>query len=79
MVRCEYHPQQVEFWTDYYQQQQTGHGLPIFVGMPHQRGAGIGSFFRNLFRMAVPVLKRAAKAVGKQAVATGASVLADDN
>ena len=54
-----------------------GGAIPGFVGQPYQRGAGIGSFFRSIFRMAAPVLKRAAKAVGKQALKTGASIVAD--
>ena len=56
---------------------QRGTGLPGYGGYARQRGAGLGSFFRGLFRMAMPVIKRAAKAVGKQALKTGVSVLAD--
>jgi len=56
---------------------QRGAGLPGYGGNPYQRGGGLGSFFRGLFRMAMPVIKKAAKAVGKQALKTGVSVLAD--
>jgi hypothetical protein len=56
---------------------QRGGRLPGYGGNPYQRGAGIGSFFRGLFRAAVPLLKRAAKAVGKEALRTGVGVLGD--
>ena len=48
-----------------------------FKGFPYQRGAGLGSFFRSLFRMAVPLFKSAATSVGKQALAGGAHVASD--
>jgi len=71
------------FWLAYYRQQavQGGHGLSGFHGSPYQRGAGLGSFFRSLFSMAVPVLKRVAgstaKTVGKQALSAIGNVPAD--
>lgn len=70
-------------WFAYYQDQalQSGHGLTGFYGSPYQRGAGLGSFFKSLFSMAVPVIKRAAgsmaKTVGKQALTTIGNVAAD--
>ncbi len=73
-MRLQYTPKDVAFWADVLDSEQTGSG---FIGQPYQRGAGIGSFFRSLFRMAAPVLKRAAKAVGKQALVTGANVVGD--
>lgn len=57
---------------------QSGGGiLSGYQGLPYQRGGGIGSFFRGLFKMAVPLFKKAAKSVGKQALKTGAAVVAD--
>jgi len=42
---------------------QTGYGnIEGFHGTPYQRDAGLGSFYKSLFRMAVPVIK----CVGKQ-------------
>ena len=76
-MRLQYTPKDARFWTEFLHQEQVGGALPGFVGQPYQRGAGIGSFFRSIFRMAAPVLKRAAKAVGKQALKTGASIIAD--
>ena len=41
-----------------------------------QRGNGIGSFFRGLFRFVEPLFFRA-KAVGKEALITGSHVITD--
>lgn len=71
------------FWLAYYRQQavQSGHGLDGFYGSPYQRGAGLGSFFRSLFSMAIPVIKRVAgstaRTVGKQALSAIGNVAAD--
>ncbi len=56
---------------------QRGGAFVGYRGNPYQRGAGLGSFFRGLFKAAVPLIKRAAKAVGKQALKTGVGVLGD--
>lgn len=37
---------------------QAGGELPGFIGASTQYGNGLGGIFRNLFRMAVPLLKR---------------------
>jgi hypothetical protein len=45
-------------------QYQRGFGMsdmPVFVGMPYQRGSGFGSFFSSLFRHIMPVLGTAAR------------------
>ena len=76
-MRLQYTPKDTSFWVEFLHHEQVGGAIPGFVGQPYQRGAGIGSFFRSIFRMAAPVLKRAAKAVGKQALKTGASIIAD--
>lgn len=75
-MRTVYIPEDQSFWEDHFLD-QSGYGLPGFVGLPYQRGYGIGSFFRGLFRMAVPVLKKVAKIVGKQALAAGANIAGD--
>ena len=51
--------------------------MPAFVGVPYQRGRGLGSLFRRLFRFAMPLLKSAAKAVGKEALHTTANIATD--
>ena len=42
-----------------------------------QRGNGIGSFFRGLFRFVKPFLFSGAKAVGKEALKTGSHIITD--
>jgi len=66
-------------WLSYYGNQalQTGYGIEGFHGTPYQRGAGLGSFFKSLFRMAVPVIKSVGRQVGKHALTAGANVMAD--
>lgn len=71
------------FWLAYYKNQavQSGHGLDGFHGSPYQRGAGLGNFFKSLFRIAVPVLKQAARAtanrIGRQALTAAGNIAAD--
>ena len=78
-MRQQFNPENFNVWLDYYSDQasQVGYGLPGFKGFHYHRGAGLGSFFRSLFRMAVPLLRSAATNVGKQALATGAHVATD--
>src|SRR5690242_7651339 len=66
----------VNDWTSYYDL-QIGGSLPGFHGTPYQRGRGIGSFFRGLFRMALPVLTKFGKIAGRQALKSGAAVASD--
>ena len=61
----------------YVNQAQNGGNLPAFRGARVQRGYGIGSFIRGLFRSAVPILKAGAKAVGKKALSTGLNIAND--
>jgi hypothetical protein len=42
-----------------------------------QRGNGIGSFLRGLFRFVKPLLYSGAKAIGKEALKTGSYILTD--
>ena len=68
----------------YYLQQGRG-DMAYFSGPGHQRGHGLGGLFGKLFRAAVPifrntvspVLKKAGKAVAKQALSTGVGVASD--
>ena len=78
-MRVSYNPDAETFWDDYYmaQAKQSGHGLAAFHGVPYQRGAGIGSLFRSLFRLIVPIGKAAAKAIGKEALTAGANIAGD--
>jgi hypothetical protein len=79
-MRQHFNPENLETWLDYYASQagQTGYGFSTgFRGTPYQRGAGLGSFFRSLFRMAVPVIKSAAGHIGRQALSSGADIAHD--
>lgn len=68
----------VAHYTDYYENQIGGGRVNnVFVGSPYQRGHGIGSFLGGLFRSVLPLLKRGAKAIGKEALRTGLHVIED--
>lgn len=57
---------------------QCGGSLPIFRGLSHQDGYGIGGgIFSNIFKAFVPVLKKTAKSAGKTLLKTGTQVLSD--
>jgi hypothetical protein len=51
---------------------------PVYSVHPFvQRGHGIGSFLRNLFRLVRPVIWSGVKAVGKESLRTGTKILTD--
>jgi hypothetical protein len=50
-------------------------GYAIFRGMPYQRGNGLGSVFRRLFRYLLPIGKEIGTAIGRQGMETGSRVL----
>ncbi|KAL9973271.1 hypothetical protein ACROYT_G019701 [Oculina patagonica] len=56
---------------------QKGGSLPAFHGARFQRGYGLGSIFKGLFRWAVPHLQQGAKMLGKKALQTGLNVAQD--
>jgi hypothetical protein len=76
-----YSPEDIDYWLDFYkssisgnQQYQLGGVLPGFRAYaPYHRGGGIGSIFKSLYRLMLPMLKT----VGKQALVTGSRVAAD--
>ena len=74
-----YDPNDFNVWLTYYGNQalQTGYGMDGYKGFPYQRGAGLGSFFKSLFRMAVPIFRSTGKQVGKHALTAGANVMSD--
>ena len=75
-MRATYSPDSEKFWVQYFlaQSKQTGAG---FIGTPYQRGAGLGSLFRGIFRSLMPIVKSAGKAIGKQALSAGAEIASD--
>jgi len=78
-MRGFYVPHQQKDWEAFFQSQsgQRGGNINGFSGMRYQRGAGIGSVFSSLFRTLLPVAKTVGKAVGRQALSTGAQVASD--
>lgn len=75
-MRVLYVPGNEKEWARYYGAQalQQGSG---FVGLPYQRGSGLGSLFRGIFRTILPVAKSVGKTVGKAALSTGAQIASD--
>lgn len=55
----------------------SGVGSVVYRGSPYQRGHGLGSFFSGLFRSILPIIRKGAGAVGKEAVKTGIDFLGD--
>jgi hypothetical protein len=73
-------PGSTEDYTRYYMNQSGGGGDIGDVyraSFRTQRGNGIGSFFRGLFRFVKPLLYSGAKAVGKEALKTCSNILTD--
>ena len=68
-----------KLYEQYYvdQAKQKGGNLPAFHGARFQRGYGLGSIFKGLFRWALPHLQQGAKVLGKKALQTGVQVAQD--
>ena len=69
-------------YTRYYLDQQQGRGMTVFRGSPWQAGHGqlgygLGGLFRSIARVAMPVVKSGAKALGKIALNSGLNLLGD--
>ena len=56
---------------------QVGRGHPVFTGARTQRGYGLGGILGGLFRSAMPLIKRGAKALGREALRTGVGIAQD--
>jgi len=76
-MRAEYIPLSDEDWLEFYLSRQVGHGLDGFEGMAYQRGHGLGSFFKGLFRLILPVAKTVGKTFGSEALSAGANIAGD--
>ena len=63
-------------YTEYYLK-QAGGSMPAFAGARYQRGHGLGNMLRKLTQMALPLLKKGANAVGRQALRTGMDIARD--
>ena len=75
-MRIVYIPHSQKVWENHFKAQvhQSGHG---FEGRRYQRGTGIGSILGGLFRTILPAAAKVGKAVGREALRTGASVASD--
>ena len=68
-----------KLYKEYYlnQAKQKGGNLPAFHGARFQRGYGLGSIFKGLFRWVLSHLQQAAKVLGKKTLQTGVKVAQD--
>jgi len=55
----------------YYTNQIGGGGLEVYRGSRYQRGAGIGGVLKGLFKLGLPLFKKAVSSLGKHALSTG--------
>ena len=60
-------------YEQYYANQQSGRGMPVYSGALRQRGHGLGNIIGSLFRRILPFLGRGAAA----ALMTGSKVVGD--
>jgi len=66
-----------DMYEDYYTN-QSGRGMPVFVGARHQRGHGLGSILSGLFRRIIlPFFRANGTTIASKAIKTGLEV-ADD-
>ncbi len=73
-MRTTYNSESKDFWKKAYLSQQ---GNGYYVGQQFQRGTGIGSFFKGLFRSIFPIFKSVGKEAAKQALTAGVGVASD--
>ena len=64
----------IKLLTDHYLRQQHGGNIVGLRGGRMQRGYGIGGMFKSLARIAIPLFKRGATAVGKRALKAATEV-----
>ena len=58
----------------YYLRSQNGGGLRGFHGARIQRGYGLGSFFKSIARVGIPLVKKGVNAIGRKAIKTSVNV-----
>ena len=68
-----------KLYEEYYlnQAKKKRGNLPAFHGAQFQRGYGLGSIFKGLFRWAMPHLQQGAKVLGRKVLQTGVQVPQD--
>ncbi len=63
-------------YEDYYAK-QSGGDMPVFMGGRQQRGHGIGNFFAQVKRFAIPLFKRGAQFLLPKIFKTGSEIMND--
>ena len=74
-MRNYYHPESITDWE--LTLLQSGGSLPAYSGVAYQRGGGLGSFFRGLFRAIWPSVKKVGIVAGKEALRAGSEATRD--
>lgn len=65
-------------YRSYYNQTGGGYNIVPYQGVKFQKGhGGLGSIFSNLFKFAVPIVKKLAKPLGQHALQAGAGIIKD--
>lgn len=57
-------------YTDYFEN-QCGSGMNIYHGARFQRGYGLASFLKNMWRLAVPMFKSGARSLAQEGLTSG--------
>jgi hypothetical protein len=70
------HRYNTEAYHDYYIH-QAGKGYPVFAGRRYKKGHGLGNIFEGLFKAAMPLLKKGAKTLEREALKTGLNIARD--
>lgn len=74
-MRRLYYPETVTDWE--INLLQTGGALPVYSGLAYQRGQGLGSIFRGIFRAIWPTIKKVGISAGKEALQAGSEAARD--
>jgi hypothetical protein len=56
---------------------QIGHGISVYSGTKYQRGYGLGNILSTVLQKALPLVKRGALSLGKEALQTGLNIAKD--
>ena len=60
--------------------EQIGHGgaiSKVYIGSPHQRGRGVGSYLSGVIRKIIPLIKSGAQTLGKEFLRLGLNIVSD--
>jgi len=75
-MRAVFIPQSDKQWEAFFRL-QMGNGMGYEAALPFQRGSGLGSIFKGLFRTLLPMVAKVGKSVGKEALKTGMEIGGD--